>query len=551
MKKILCLVLTLIIVLPLFMACEGSGASVDDIYADMEKNNKQNDEDYIMVSVGGNNYTMAIKKDGTLWAWGYNQFGQLGDGTRTYYEYDDELNATLINNDKSKSNPVKIMDDVIQVCAGYSNTMAIKSDGTLWAWGRNDDGQLGDGTKETKVSPVKIMDDVVQVSTNSNWYSSIYTYTMAVKKDGSLWTWGNNDYGQLGDGTKTYFYYDDDENYIMIDNNKSSPVKIMDDVVQISAGISYAMAIKKDGSLWTWGNNEFGQLGDGTTESKLSPVKIMDDIKLVYMGNNYAMALKKDGSLWSWGINIYGQLGDGTVTTYKNDYYPIIDSVIENNDKSSPVKIIDDVAQVYMRNNYTMVIKNDSSLWAWGKNDKGQLGDKTIEHKSSPVKIMENIKEVFFDGGCAKVKKIDGSTWMWGTGETFVIDGKNKYIFIPSGDDLFVPAYIEKSFFENRILAFIEKDSPRMKLQAYYTLRDPKDLTLTEKAKEELIIKYPITEIMAIYEFDPNASVREITNILGLFKEYTELTREDLIKMYKDMGISIKYIGIPHEITNK
>lgn len=130
-------------------------------------------------------------------------------------------------------------------------------------------------------------------------------YTAAIKEDGSLWTWGDNRCGQLGDGTI---------------ENKYTPIKIMDNVVAASAGCDHTAVIKEDGSLWIWGWNEDGQLGDGTTENKTTPVKIMDNVAAVSMGFSHTAAIKEDGSLWTWGENIFGQLGDGT--TYLSNPIP-------------------------------------------------------------------------------------------------------------------------------------------------------------------------------------------------------------------------------------
>ena len=201
--------------------------------------------------------------------------------------------------------------DVLSVSAGFSYTMAIETDGSLWAWGGNSSGQLGDGTKVDKLSPVKVMDDVLSVSAG-------FYYTMSIKTDGSLWAWGRNFSGQLGDGTKV---------------NKLSPVKVMDDVLSVSGGFYHTISIKTDGSLWAWGGNSDGQLGDGTKVNKLSPVKVMDDVLSVSVGDYHTMAIKTDGSLWAWGRNSSGALGDGTTT---DRHFPV--KIME---RTSPIQSID------------------------------------------------------------------------------------------------------------------------------------------------------------------------------------------------------------------
>jgi alpha-tubulin suppressor-like RCC1 family protein len=287
-------------------------------------------DDIHFIGVSG---TMAIKSDNSLWALG--------------------LELT------------KVLDDVAQVSMGNDHTMAIKKDGSLWVWGNHRYGQLGDGTETDRPTPVKIMDDVVQVSASGNC-------TMAIKTNGSFWAWGNNNYGQLGDGTKT---------------NRSTPVKIMSGVVQISAGAEHTMAIKKDGSLWASGRNDESECGDSTTKDRAIPVKVMDDVAQVSAGTNRTMVIKKDGSLWVWGF-------------FWNHAYPagaplklFRGSARHEQERAAfqsiPVKIMDDVVQVTGGEYYTMVIKSDGSLWAWGyygqnyENAYGWVDWK----KSGPMKI--------------------------------------------------------------------------------------------------------------------------------------------------------------------
>ena len=312
----------------------------------------------------GEHHSGAITEDGSLWMWGWNINGQLGDGTT-----------------EEKHTPVKVMENVKMISLGEYHSGAIKEDGSLWMWGYNVCGQLGDGTTEEKekLIPVKVMENVKSVGLGD-------FYSGAIKEDGSLWMWGYNGYGQLGDGTN---------------ESKDIPVKIMENVKNVSFSDDHSGAIKEDGSLWMWGDNGYGQLGDGTNGTyaarKHSPVKVMENVKEISLGNAHSGAIKEDGSLWMWGGNNKGQLGDGT-----------------NEDKNTPVKIMENVKNVNLGVLCSGAITEDGNLWMWGANDKGQLGDGTNEDKNTPVKFMENVKSVNLGAHDSGVIKEDGSLWMWG-----------------------------------------------------------------------------------------------------------------------------------------
>ena len=224
---------------------------------------------YKSVSAGHGN-VMVLKEDGTLWGWGLNAYGELGDGSTT-----------------NRKRPVKILDGVRQVSAGDFCTMAILDNGTLWGWGSNWYGYLGDGTTTKRKRPVKILDGVRQVSAGKE-------QTMAILNDGTLWGWGDNTFGQLGDdGTK-------------IGYPRLRPVKILDGVSQVSVSNSHTMAILDDGTLWGWGDNTIGQLGDGTTTTRTRPVKIADNVKDVACNGWYTIYITEDGELMECG-KLYGQ----------------------------------------------------------------------------------------------------------------------------------------------------------------------------------------------------------------------------------------------------
>jgi len=286
------------------------------------------------------------------------------------------------------------------VSAGGSHTMAIGTDGALWAWGNNEHGRLGDGTATTswpwadnnRSSPVRI-------GTGTNWasVSAGGSHTAAIDADGALWAWGNNGQGQLGDGTA---------------DERSSPTRIGTDAnwAMVSAGggqgTDHTVAVRTDGTLWAWGNNSHGQLGDGTTTMSTSPVQIGSDSTWVYAsaGWQHTLAIRSDGTLWAWGNNADWRLGavwDGEIT-----YTPV------------PVQVGADSnwTSVSAGGRHTAGIRADGSLWAWGFNQSGQLGDGTTVGRFTPVRIGTHNDWVSVSAGDVHTvgMRRGGSAWAWG-----------------------------------------------------------------------------------------------------------------------------------------
>ena len=310
-----------------------------------------------MVSAG-ELHTAILKTDGTLWMCGYNNYGQLGDGTNT---------------DKNK--PVKVMSGVKTVSAGGIHTAIVKTDGTLWMCGYNRHGELGDGTCTDKNKPVKVMTGVKSVSAGGY-------HTAIVKTDDTLWMCGYNYYGQLGDGTY---------------GSTNKPVKVMSGVESVSAGDRHTAIVKTDGTLWMCGYNWHGQLGDGTNTSRNTPVKIMSGVKSVSAGEAHTAIVKTDGTLWMCGHNWCGELGDGT-----------------NTEKDKPVKVRSSVKSVSAGGSCTAILKIDDTLWMCGLNGSGQLGDGTDTERNKPVKVRSGIKSVSAGWAHTAIVKTDGTLWMCG-----------------------------------------------------------------------------------------------------------------------------------------
>jgi alpha-tubulin suppressor-like RCC1 family protein len=317
-------------------------------------------------------HSLGVKEQGGLWAWGDNYFGQLGDGTN-----EERLTPVQVNNGAG---------DWVSM-AGCDHTAAVKADGSLWAWGSNTYGQLGDDTTANKNAPVRVGNGNDWAAVSAGQY-----HTLAIKKDGSLWAWGRNHHGQLGDGTGT-------------DRYAPVPVGADDNWASVAVGYYHTTAVKKDGSLWTWGQNDNGQLGQNDIMDRNTPQRVgaIDDWAAVAAGAYHTMAVKKDGSLWAWGRNYYGQLGLGASGPLTNRYVP--DMVDETKDWAS----------VAAGAHHTLAIKADGSLWAWGWNEYGQLGDGTGVHKNTPVQVDGDdwLAAAGGDKHSLAIKR-NGDLWAWG-----------------------------------------------------------------------------------------------------------------------------------------
>ena len=302
---------------------------------------------FIQISAG-NGHSLAIDSEGKLWTWGYNYSGQLGDGT-------------TIN----KLSPVQIKTDTIftQISAGEGYSLAIDNIGNIWSWGKNSSNELGDGTNTQRLEPEQITTSkkFMQISSGDG-------HSLAIDEEGNLWAWGLNNIGQVGDGTKV---------------NKSIPVKIKDGTkfTQISAGGSYSLAIDDGGNLWTWGNNDYGQLAGGGKYSIKEPynVQLFYTNKFIKVsgGEGHSIALDINGKLWTCGNNNYGQVGDGKV----------VNEIKLNKDRLAQIQKETKFTQISAGDYHSLAIDEEGNLWGWGLNSYGQLGDGTATNRTIPTQI--------------------------------------------------------------------------------------------------------------------------------------------------------------------
>ena len=300
---------------------------------------------WTQVSCGYNYFSLALQSPGTLWSWGSNSFGQLG------------VNTAPTNN---TSSPVRVgsLSNWLQIAAGNAHWLAIQSPGTLWSCGYNGYGQLGNNTTTNYSSPVQIgaLNTWTQVAAGN--YSSY-----AIQNTGTLWSWGVNTYGQLGQSNTT---------------NYSSPVQVgtLSTWTQISVNSTSAtaLAIQSNGTLWSWGINNYGQIGNSNTVNQSSPAQIgtLSLWTRIANGGYSSYAIQSNGTLWAWGLNSQGQLGLNTTVGV-----------------SSPVQVgtVSTWSQVGAGALQLIAIQNNGTLWMCGYNAQGQLGNNSTTNISTLTQV--------------------------------------------------------------------------------------------------------------------------------------------------------------------
>ena len=348
----------------------------------------------------GGYHTCVVKSDGTVYCWGTNWDGNLGNGSTD-----------------SSPLPVQVrgvggsgyLTGITQVSEGVSNTCAVKSDGTVYCWGANWSGQLGNNSTGRSSLPVQVLDTdgygnlagVVQVAVGAE-------SSCAAKTDGTVFCWGFNGDGELGNNSTS-------GSRIPVQVAGVSGSGNLTNISQIAAGDYNTCALKSDGTVFCWGNGENGELGNNNSRSSFVPVQVvgMGGISQISVGSYHSCALRSDGSAFCWGANWYGELGNNS-----------------NDSSNAPVQVqgvdgsgyLADVSQLSSGKNHSCAVKSDGAVFCWGNNGDGEMGDNTYDQRLTPVQVLDADGSSNL-GGVGKILsgyyhncaiKLDGSVFCWG-----------------------------------------------------------------------------------------------------------------------------------------
>ncbi|MEA2640475.1 MAG: hypothetical protein QOF51_1869 [Chloroflexota bacterium] len=322
-------------------------------------------------------HTLALANDRSLWAWGANEEGQLGDGTTI-----------------GRSVPTRVpeLTRVTQVATGSYHSLALTDDGVVWSWGADVSGQRGDGLSRVEPSAVPTRVEGLGVVTA---IAGGFDHSLALVADGTVWAWGQNGSGQVGDGS------------VSTDGCLCKPLPVqvigLRGATAVAAGSFHSLALMVDGTVWAWGQNGAGQLGDGTNANHPTPVPVrgLSDVMAIAAGDSFSLALKSNGTVWAWGYNSSGELGDGTH---------------ENRDVPIQVRGLTNVTQIAAGGLHGLALTADGNIWSWGHNGSGQVGDGSIEDRSTPILVPGVPDAIFITGGVTHslAVTVEGELWAWG-----------------------------------------------------------------------------------------------------------------------------------------
>jgi alpha-tubulin suppressor-like RCC1 family protein len=354
-----------------------------------------------LISAGGySSYGLAA--DGTLWAWGRDNLGQLGDSKFT-----------------NSPRPIRVSSiDPVKAIAANNHVLLLTTAGLVWEWGQNTYGQLGFGDSTVEGAPVFYsgISDVRAVAAGSS-------FSVALKSDGSVWSWGTNELGQFGDGSS------------------NTPIALFPVAVSgiatatsVAAGLYHTVALLADGTVAAWGNNASGQLGAPSGDQCLqwakkfacakNPLKVsgLNNVLAIASGSSHVLALKADGTVWAWGLNDGGQLGNGTAT-----------------DSPVPIQVssLSNVVAIAAGGRHSLALKADGTVWSWGWNDKGQLGYPSTDTCRGPgacsklpgqIASLADVTSISGGSVHSLALKADGSVWAWGMGQVWGQLGNNSIL---------------------------------------------------------------------------------------------------------------------------
>jgi len=331
----------------------------------------------------GSYHTCALLSDGTVRCWGANWYAMLGDGT----DADARLNPVQVLASGSTQGSA-VLTEVVAVAAGSYHTCALLSDATVRCWGANWSGQLGDGTDLERSNPVQVLAagsaQGVGVLSGVAAVSHGEDHSCALLTDATVRCWGDNASGQLGDGTRTARA---DSFEVLATGSRPSdpPPVVLSGLVAISAGADHTCALLADGTVRCWGENDAGQLGDGSTTGRPSPVEVLSGVTQVSSGEHFTCALLDDGTLRCWGSDAWGRLGDGDNGGWVR---PVPGMVLASGTVDADPVVLSGVTQVSAGARHACALLDVGTVRCWGSNDWGQLGDGSEFLANNPVAVL-------------------------------------------------------------------------------------------------------------------------------------------------------------------
>ncbi len=375
----------------------------------------------------GQDHSLGLAANGAVWSWGANLEGELGNGSRavpsaspvpaigvgqviaisasrahslalredgSVWEWGGALvNARAVSSPRPQPAALARPNDVVAIATSTSHNLALRADGSLWAWGWNAYGQLGSGTTISAGTPIRVtaLSGVAAVDAGA-------FHSLALLTDGTVWSWGRNCCGELGSDALNG----------LTANPTPRQVPGIDAATAVAAGTSHSLVLRADGSVWSWGDAGFGQLGDPRLESRHLPARIegLDEVIAIAAADMHSFALRADGTVWAWGRNAEGELGLGSVS---EEHCLCI---------ATPTRItdLDSVVAIASGARHALALRQDGSVWAWGTNRAGQLGDGTQLPRPAPVQVpnLTEVTAIAAGAGHSLALRADGTLWAWG-----------------------------------------------------------------------------------------------------------------------------------------